>query len=90
MEERLGDSLMFRLGERRNTVIVHERVKEAVERAGVSGPVFLPADGYREYPGYSSDDNYRNVVGTHDLDPDGPADADDRQDPDQDTPRDEH
>jgi Immunity protein family (Imm11) len=73
IEDRLGDSLMFRLGERRNTVVVHQRVKEAVERAGLDGPVFLPADGYREWPGYSLD-NPRNVVGTHDLDPDGPAD----------------
>jgi hypothetical protein len=64
---------MFRLGERRNTVIVHESIKEAVERARLSGPVFLPVDGYREYLGYSSD-NPRNVIGTHDLDPDGPAD----------------
>ena len=74
IEDRLGDSLMFRLGERRNTVIVHESVKQAIESQGLSGPVFLPADGYREYPGYSAD-NPRNVIGTHDLDPDGPADG---------------
>jgi hypothetical protein len=79
IEDRLGDSLMFRLGERRNTVIVHESVKQAIEREGLSGPVFLPADGYREYPGYSSD-NPRNVIGTHDLDPDGPADGGDDED----------
>jgi hypothetical protein len=74
IEDRLGDSPMFRLGERRNTVIVHESVKQAIEREGLSGPVFLPADGYREYQGYSSE-NPRNVIGTHDLDPDGPADG---------------
>jgi hypothetical protein len=79
IDERLGDSLMFRLGERRNTVIVHESVKQAVEQAGLRGPVFLPADGYREYQGYSLD-NPRNVIGTHDLDPDGPADALDGED----------
>jgi hypothetical protein len=73
LEDRLGDSLMFRMGERRNTVIVHQIVKDAIEREGLTGPVFLPVDGYREWPGYSSD-NPRNVVGTHDLDPDGPAD----------------
>jgi len=72
-EDRLGDSLMFRLGERLNTVIVHARVKEAVERAGLTGPVFLPAEGYREYPGFAFD-NPRNVIGTHDLDPDGAID----------------
>jgi uncharacterized protein DUF1629 len=73
MEERLGDALCFRLGERPSTVIVHRRVKEAVEAAGMSGPVFLPAEGYREYRGFSVD-NPRNVIGTHDDDPDGPAD----------------
>jgi len=71
LEDRLGDSLMFRLGERRNTVIVHESVKLAVERMGLTGVVFLPADGYREYPGYA-ENNPRNVIGTHDQDPDGP------------------
>jgi len=81
IEERLGDSLLFRLGERPSTVLVDERVKEAVERAGLSGPVFLPADGYREYPGSSSDPN--NVIGPHDLDPDGPADAVEEDDAEQ-------
>jgi hypothetical protein len=76
LEDRLGDSLMFRLGERRNTVIVHQIVKDAIEREGLTGPVFLPVDGYREWPGYSLE-NPRNVVGTHDLDPDGPADQTD-------------
>jgi hypothetical protein len=79
IEARLGDSLMFRLGERRNTVIVHESIKHAVEREGLSGPVFLPVEGYREYLGYSSD-NPRNVIGTHDLDPDGSADGGDNED----------
>lgn len=74
MEERLGDALCFRLGERPSTVIVHRRVKEAVEAAGMTGPVFLPAEGYREYRGFS-EDNPHNVIGTHDDDPDGPADA---------------
>jgi hypothetical protein len=74
MEERLGDALCFRLGERPSTVIVHRRVKEAVEAAGITGPVFLPAEGYREYRGFS-EHNPRNVIGTHDDDPDGPADA---------------
>jgi hypothetical protein len=76
LEDRLGDSLMFRLGERRSTVIVHESVKEAIEREGLTGPVFLPADGYREFTGANSDSNTQNVVGTHDLDPDGAADGD--------------
>jgi len=79
LEDRLGDSLMFRLGERRNTVIVHQIVKDAIEREELTGPVFLPVDGYREWPGYSLD-NPRNVVGTHDLDPDGPADQTDGDD----------
>lgn len=72
IKDRLGDSPMFRLGERRDTVIVHESVKRAVEQAGMHGPVFLPASGYREYMGEPKD---RNVIGTHDLDPDGPADG---------------
>jgi uncharacterized protein DUF1629 len=71
-EERLGDSLMFRLGERRKTVIVHDSVKAAIERDGLTGPVFLPADGYREYGGAQAD-NPVNLIGTHDLDPDGEA-----------------
>ena len=76
---------MFRLGERRSTVIVHETVKQAIEHEGLSGPVFLPADGYREYTGSNSPRNTRNVVGTHDLDPDGPADGgDDDEDEDED------
>ena len=81
LEDRLGDSLMFRLGERRNTVIVHESLKQAIEREGLSGPVFLPAEGYREYPGFASERNTRNVIGTHDLDPDGPADASNGDEP---------
>jgi hypothetical protein len=72
LQDRLGDSLMFRLGEQRKTVIVHERVKAAVEREGLSGPVFLPADGYREYGG-AQGKNPLNLIGTHDLDPDGEA-----------------
>ncbi len=72
LEDRLGDVLMFRLGENPSIVIVHESVKNAVEASGVTGPVFLPADGYRDYPGYSVD-NPTNIVGTHDLDPFGPA-----------------
>jgi hypothetical protein len=79
LEDRLGDSPMFRLGERRSTVLVHESVKRALEREGITGPVFLPADGYREYPGYAGR-NPRNVMGTHDLDPDGPADRIDDDD----------
>jgi hypothetical protein len=73
-EERLGETLCFRLGERPSTVIVHRRIKEAVEDAGITGPVFLPAEGYREYRGFS-EDNPHNVIGTHDDDPYGPADA---------------
>lgn len=72
LEDRLGDVLMFRLGEDPSIVVVHETVKDAVEASGVTGPVFLPADGYRDYPGYSLN-NPTNVVGTHDLDPFGPA-----------------
>jgi hypothetical protein len=49
-------------------------VKEAVEDAGISGPIFLPVEGYREYRGFG-EDNPMNVIGTHDQDPDGPADA---------------
>jgi hypothetical protein len=79
LEDRLGDSLMFRLGERRSTVIVHESVKQCIEREGLTGPVFLPADGYREYPGAPTPAH--NVIGTHDLDPYGAADAG-RDDPD--------
>lgn len=72
LEDRLGDVLMFRLGEDPSIVIVHESVKIAVEASGVTGPVFLPADGYRDYPGYALN-NPSNVIGTHDLDPFGPA-----------------
>jgi hypothetical protein len=79
LEDRLGDSLMFRLGERRNTVVVHESVKRAIEREGLTGTVFLPTEGYREYQGYAAE-NPRNVIGTHDLDPDGPADREDDED----------
>jgi len=82
MDERLGDALCFRLGERPSTVIVHRRVKEAVEAAGITGPVFLPAEGYREYRGFD-ENNPRNVIGTHDGDPDGPADALDDEDQDE-------
>ena len=74
MHERLGDALMFRLGELPWIVIVHRVVKEAVEAAEISGVVFLPAEGYRDYPGFAFN-NPRNVIGTHDDDPDGPADG---------------
>ena len=73
-EQRLGDTLCFRLGERPSTVIVHRRIKDAIEAAGITGVLFLPTEGYREYRGFS-EDNPHNVVGTHDDDPDGPADA---------------
>jgi hypothetical protein len=73
-EERLGDTLCFRLGERPSTVIVHRRVKEAIEAARITGPVFLPAEGYRECRVFELDKPH-NIVGTHDDDPDGPADA---------------
>jgi hypothetical protein len=86
LEERLGDSRCFRMGERLSTVIVHRDVKEAIEAAGITGPVFLPAEGYREYRGFS-ENNPRNVIGTHDDDPDGPADALDNKD--QDVPEEE-
>ena len=72
LEDRLGDSLMFRLGERRKTVIVHERVKAAIEHEGLSGPVFLPAEGYSEYGG-GQGRNPLNLIGTHEHDPDGEA-----------------
>jgi hypothetical protein len=75
LDERLGDSLMFRLGEQPSIVIVHERIKQAVEAAGLVGPVFLPADGYRDYA-YASGEHPAHVLGTHDRDPDGAADAD--------------
>jgi len=72
--DRLGDALMFRLGERPRTVIVRREVKEAVEGAGITGAMFLPVEGYREYHGFAFN-NPRNVIGTHDDDPDGPADG---------------
>lgn len=72
-EDRLGDVLIFRLGERPSIVIVHEIVKEAVVKAGMTGVVFLPAEGYRDYQGWAFN-NPRNVIGTHDKDPEGPAD----------------
>ena len=89
-EDRLGDVLMFRLGERRSTVIAHQRIKDAVESAGLTGIVFLPAEGYREYRGAGSA-NPKNVIGTHDLDPDGPAEGSDDDDDEvelDDSPRD--
>lgn len=73
LEDRLGDALIFRLGERPSVVIVHQKVKEAVEKAGMTGVVFLPAEGYRDYQGWAFN-NPRNVIGTHDDDPEGPAD----------------
>ena len=73
LEDRIGDVLMFRLGEDPSIVIVHHTIKEAVEKANLTGVIFLPADGYRDYQGYAFD-NPRNVIGTHDLDPQGPAD----------------
>lgn len=74
IEERLGDAPMFRLGERRSIIVVHETVKKAVEAAGATGVVFLPASGYRDYMGYGRN-NPRNIMGTHDTDPDGAIDA---------------
>jgi hypothetical protein len=74
LRERLGDAVLFRLGERPTTVIVRLDVKEAVERAGITGALFLPVEGYREYHGFAFN-NPRNVIGTHDDDPDGPADG---------------
>lgn len=73
LEDRIGDIQMFRLGEDPSIVIVSENVKKAVESAGLTGPVFLPADGYRDYQGYAFD-NPKNVIGTHDNDPHGAAD----------------
>lgn len=75
LEDRIGNVPIFRLGEDPSIVIVDERVKDAVEASGMSGPVFLPADGYRDYQGYAFE-NPLNVIGTHDLDPQGPADRD--------------
>ena len=74
LEDRLGDALMFRMGEDQSIVLVHETVKEKVEAANISGVIFLPADGYRDYMG-SRFNNPRNVIGTHDLDPEGPIDV---------------
>jgi hypothetical protein len=74
IQERLGDALIFRLGELPWIVIVHRVVKEAVDAAGMTGVVFLPAEGYRDYPGFAFN-NPRNIIGTHDQDPDGPADG---------------
>jgi len=73
IEDRLGDTLIFRLGERKSTVLVHERVKQQIEKDRLSGVVFLPSDGYREYQGYAFNNPF-NVIGTHDDDPNGPAD----------------
>lgn len=73
IENRLGDAPIFRLGERKSTVLVHEKIKEQIIKDGLSGPVFLPANGYREYMGYAFN-NPRNIIGTHDDDPDGSAD----------------
>jgi hypothetical protein len=80
MGERLGDVPLFRLGDRPWTVIVRRDVKEAVEAAAISGPSFLPVDGYREYHGFAFN-NPRNIIGTHDDDPDGPADGVRRNEP---------
>lgn len=82
VRDRLGDALLFRLGERPRTVIVRREVKEAVEGAGITGAMFLPAEGYREYHGFAFN-NPRNVIGTHDDDPDGPADGVKRNLPDE-------
>lgn len=74
LEDRIEDVLMFRLGEDPSIVIVHQKIKDAVENANMTGVLFLPAIGYRDYQGYAFD-NPNNVVGTHDLDPQGAADA---------------
>jgi hypothetical protein len=81
LQDRLGDTLLFRLGERPWTVIVHRDIKEAVESASITGALFLPVEGYREYHGFAFN-NPRNVIGTHDEDPDGPADGVKRNTPD--------
>jgi hypothetical protein len=73
LQDRLGDVHIFRLGERPSIVIVDQMVKEAIEAAHLTGVTFLPAEGYRDYQGYAMN-NPRNVIGTHDFDPDGPAD----------------
>lgn len=50
-ESRLGGNLIFRLGENRQVVIVHESVKDAVTSAGITGVRFAPVDGSVELPG---------------------------------------
>lgn len=74
LDNRLGDVPMFRMGEDKSIVLVNETVKEKVEAAKITGVVFLPSDGYRDYQGYARN-NPRNVIGTHDRDPEGPIDA---------------
>ena len=71
--DRLGDVHIFRLGEAPSIVLVDQVIKQAVEEAHLTGVMFLPAEGYRDFHGYAMN-NPRNIVGTHDLDPDGPAD----------------
>lgn len=88
LEDRLGDALMFRMGEDQSIVLVHETVKEKVEAANISGVIFLPADGYRDYMG-SRFNNTRNVIGTHDHDPEGPIDAIDENEEEREEGRDD-
>lgn len=48
-EGRIGGRLLFRMDRPRSICLAHEKVKEAVERAALTGVVFVPADGYA-YP----------------------------------------
>lgn len=48
IESRIESELLFRLGEEPDIVIVHKSVKDAVERAGIRGVIFVEADGYVE------------------------------------------
>lgn len=61
IESRLDGELVFRLGEEQNIVVVHRSVKEAVERAGMKGVLFIPADGFVD-TGLNWE---TNLMGTH-------------------------
>jgi|GEM_PF-875076 len=43
-EEKAKGHLMFRLAESTNTILVHRKVRRAIEKAGIDTLVFIPAD----------------------------------------------
>ena len=45
-EQKIQDLLLFRLGEKSNTIIVHESVKQSIESAGIDTLQFIKPEDY--------------------------------------------